>query len=191
MNVIIGWENSALAQEMLACLHEQDKNAQTLSPEDFLNGVRNPDWKYAVSVNQDIELRSKIVSVLDNENLERIAPTIHRTAYVADTGNVLPGTFVFPFSMVGHSSTVEKDCVLAPYSLVGHRSTLGQGSVMQPGATVAGSTSIGKFCILNLKCTILDKIKICDNVTIAAGAMVTKDIVEPGRYIGAPARKRT
>lgn len=51
-----------------------------------------------------------------------------------------------------------------------------------------GSTYIGNGVSIGSNATILP-VKICDNVVIGAGAVVTKDIVESGTYIGSPARK--
>ena len=50
------------------------------------------------------------------------------------------------------------------------------------------STSIGDNVSIGSNSTILP-IKICDNVVIGAGSVVTKDIKESGIYAGNPARK--
>lgn len=50
------------------------------------------------------------------------------------------------------------------------------------------ATRIGNNVSLGSNATILP-IRICDNVVIGAGAVVTKDIQEPGIYAGNPARK--
>ena len=50
------------------------------------------------------------------------------------------------------------------------------------------STTIGNKVAIGSNATILP-VKICDNAVIGAGAVVTKDIVEPGTYIGNPAYK--
>jgi acetyltransferase-like isoleucine patch superfamily enzyme len=47
-------------------------------------------------------------------------------------------------------------------------------------------TSIGKRVSIGSGATILP-VKICDDVVIGAGAVVTKDIEQPGIYIGSPA----
>ncbi|MDW3196199.1 MAG: acyltransferase [Cytophagales bacterium] len=49
-------------------------------------------------------------------------------------------------------------------------------------------THIGSNVSIGSNATILP-ISICDNVVIGAGAVVTKDIDEPGVYVGNPARK--
>ena len=36
---------------------------------------------------------------------------------------------------------------------------------------------------------ILQGLTICDDTIIGAGAVVTKDILEPGTYVGIPAKK--
>jgi acetyltransferase-like isoleucine patch superfamily enzyme len=51
------------------------------------------------------------------------------------------------------------------------------------------STSIGNNVSIGTNATILP-VKICDNVVIGAGSVVTKDITCPGVYAGNPACKR-
>lgn len=50
------------------------------------------------------------------------------------------------------------------------------------------STSIGNNVSIGSNATILP-VTICDNVVIGAGAVVTKDISDPGVYAGNPAKK--
>jgi acetyltransferase-like isoleucine patch superfamily enzyme len=48
-------------------------------------------------------------------------------------------------------------------------------------------TRIGNHVSIGTNATILP-VKICDRVVVGAGAVVTKDITEPGIYVGNPAR---
>ena len=50
------------------------------------------------------------------------------------------------------------------------------------------STTIGDNVLIGSNATILP-VDICSNVTIGAGAVVTKDITQPGTYVGNPARR--
>jgi acetyltransferase-like isoleucine patch superfamily enzyme len=50
------------------------------------------------------------------------------------------------------------------------------------------TTSIGNHVSIGSNASILP-VNICDQVVIGAGAVVTKDITEPGVYVGNPARK--
>ena len=49
------------------------------------------------------------------------------------------------------------------------------------------NTRIGNHVLIGSNATILP-VEICDNVVIGAGAVVTKDIKVPGKYVGNPAR---
>ena len=50
------------------------------------------------------------------------------------------------------------------------------------------STRIGSHVSIGTNATVLP-VSICDHVVVGAGAVVTKDITEPGIYAGNPARK--
>lgn len=62
------------------------------------------------------------------------------------------------------------------------------GGPAQGDMTKWRETVIGNNVSIGSNATILP-VKICDKVVIGAGAVVTKDIVEPGVYVGNPARK--
>jgi UDP-3-O-[3-hydroxymyristoyl] glucosamine N-acyltransferase len=53
-----------------------------------------------------------------------------------------------------------------------------------------GETKIGNRVSIGSNATILP-VSICEDVVVGAGAVVTKDITEPGVYVGNPARKIT
>ena len=50
------------------------------------------------------------------------------------------------------------------------------------------STKIGDRVSIGSNATILP-VEICDDVVIGAGSVVTRNIAEPGKYAGNPARK--
>src|ERR1700712_286111 len=50
-----------------------------------------------------------------------------------------------------------------------------------------GETHIGNRVSIGSNCTLLP-VRVCDDVVIGAGSVVTKDIVKPGTYAGNPAR---
>ena len=52
-----------------------------------------------------------------------------------------------------------------------------------------GCIEVGNNVFIGARATILPNVKICDNVFIAAGALVTKSIQEPGVWGGVPAKR--
>ena len=53
----------------------------------------------------------------------------------------------------------------------------------------AGRCHIGRLVMIGAGATVIDRIRICDNVVIGAGTTVVRDIIEPGTYVGTPARR--
>ena len=66
--------------------------------------------------------------------------------------------------------------------------TFSIGGPAQGDKSLWKSTIVGDRVSIGSNATILP-ISICDDVVIGAGAVVTKDIFEPGTYAGNPARK--
>lgn len=90
-----------------------------------------------------------------------------------------PGFFpVHPgFIRLGEYVTIGKNCTVLPMCLFGKN---------KPSAT--GEFVIGDDCYISTGVTILGPIKIGNNVTIAAGAVVTKDVPDNVVVAGVPAK---
>lgn len=66
--------------------------------------------------------------------------------------------------------------------------TFAKGGPAGGDTTLWKTTRIGNHVSIGTNATILP-VSICDHVVVGAGAVVTKDIAEPGVYAGNPARK--
>jgi len=58
-----------------------------------------------------------------------------------------------------------------------------------PAATIAGCCRIHDFCSIGSNATILPRLEVQRETIIGAGAVVTKNIVKKGTFIGVPARE--
>jgi acetyltransferase-like isoleucine patch superfamily enzyme len=59
---------------------------------------------------------------------------------------------------------------------------------LAPSVNIAGCVNIGANSFLGINSTIIDCINIEDHTTIAAGALVTKDLKGNQTYAGVPAK---
>jgi len=115
------------------------------------------------------------------------------------------GSFVGPFVeiqkgvIIGERTKVQSHSFVCELVAIGNDCFVGHGvmfinDLFAEGRPAGGdssqwkSTTIGNHVSIGSNATILP-ITICENVVIGAGAVVTKNIVEPGVYAGNPARK--
>lgn len=80
------------------------------------------------------------------------------------------------FRRIGPSSKIGENCTILPNVLLGKK---------HPGDC---TISIGNDCYISTGVTILGPITIGNNVTIGAGAVVTKDIPDNAIVVGVPAK---
>jgi len=114
-------------------------------------------------------------------------------------------TFVGPFVEIQKGGKIGKRCKIQSHSFICEMVTIGDDCFISHGAMFindtfaigdpAGgdkslwkSTSIGNHVSIGTNATILP-VRICDNVVIGAGTVVTKDIDEAGVYAGNPVRR--
>jgi acetyltransferase-like isoleucine patch superfamily enzyme len=118
--------------------------------------------------------------------------------------NIGDDTFIGPFNEIQKNVTIGKRCRIQSHSFISELVTMGNdcfighgvmfiNDLFQKGGPARGdktlwrSTEIGNNVSIGSNATILP-IKICDNVVIGAGAVVTKDITISGTYAGNPAK---
>tara|TARA_B100000287_G_scaffold375209_1_gene375517 strand:+ start:393 stop:1328 length:936 start_codon:yes stop_codon:yes gene_type:complete len=67
---------------------------------------------------------------------------------------------------------------------IAHNVILGQNSAIAASCAIAGSTKIGKNFQMGGLSGVLGHLEICDDVTVGAHTLITKNISKPGNYIG-------
>ncbi len=138
-----------------------------------------------------------IVDVKFGENVTVVEPV---NLYGCSIGDE---TFIGPFVEIQKSANIGRRCRVQSHAFICELVTIGDDCFVSHGAMFindtfnsggpAGkpelwrSTIIGNRVSIGTNATILP-VKICDDVVIGAGAVVTKDITESGVYAGNPAR---
>jgi|SRR5450631_528740 acetyltransferase-like isoleucine patch superfamily enzyme len=84
--------------------------------------------------------------------------------------------------------TIGEDCFIG-HGVMFINDTFSTGGPARGHKELWRSTTIGNRVSVGSNATILP-VKICDDVVIGAGAVVTKDIAVSGSYVGNPARLR-
>ncbi|MFN3408121.1 MAG: acyltransferase [Limisphaerales bacterium] len=112
--------------------------------------------------------------------------------------------FVGPFVEIQKDVTIGKRCRIQSHTFICELVTIGDDCFIAHGVMfindlfdIGGpakgrkdlwkSTKIGSRVSIGSNATILP-VSICDDVVIGAGAVVTRDITQPGIYVGNPAR---
>lgn len=143
--------------------------------------------------------KSQIVNVSFGEGVKVVEPV---NIYGCTIGD---GCFVGPFVEIQKDVTIGKRTKVQSHSFIcelvdiGNDCFVGHGvmfinDLFEDGKPAGGdknkwkSTSIGNNVSIGSNATILP-VSICDSVVIGAGAVVTKNITEPGVYVGNPAKK--
>ncbi len=111
-----------------------------------------------------------------------------------------------PTASIGHGATIEDATLIGHQAHIGPMARIGRGSIINSGAvfdheskigafshvavnaTVAGRCLIGDDVFIGAGATVIDGIRIGDGIIVGAGATVTRDLAEPGIYVGTPAQ---
>lgn len=114
------------------------------------------------------------------------------------------GCFIGPFVEIQKNVVIGNRCKIQSHAFICELVTIGddcfishgvmfvndkfsQGGPAGGNRALWASTFVGRHVAIGTNATILP-VKICDNVVIGAGSVVTGDIASPGVYAGNPAR---
>lgn len=143
-------------------------------------------------------LASGIVDAQFGENVRVMQPVNLYGCTIGDD------SFIGPFVEIQRNVIIGKRCKIQSHAFVCELVTIGDDCVISHGAKFINdpfanggpargnrslwrSTRVGSHVSVGTNATILP-VSICDHVVIGAGAVVTKDVTEPGVYAGNPAR---
>ena len=150
-------------------------------------------------MNKPIIYISQIRDVKFGKNVKVVEPL---NIYECEIGD---NSFIGPFVEIQKNVVIGKNCKIQSHSFVCELVTIGNNVVVAHGVMFINDlfsnggpangdkslwreTIIGNNVSIGSNATILP-VKICNNVVIGAGSVVTKDITKSGIYVGNPAKK--
>ena len=131
------------------------------------------------------------VTVVEPSNLYEC--TLGDNVFVGPFCEIQKGVSVGARTKVQSHSFICELVSIGEDSFIGHgvmfiNDTFSDGGPAGGDASKWKSTRIGNRVSIGSNATMLP-VTVCDDVVIGAGAVVTKDITEPGTYVGNPAKR--
>lgn len=144
------------------------------------------------------ELRAAgIVDVTFGENVTVVQPVNLYGCSIGDKSFIGPFVEIQKGATIGKRSRIQSHAFICDLVTIGDDCFISHGAMFINDLFLTGGpagkpnlwrgTKIGNHVSIGTNATVLP-VNICDNVVIGAGAVVTKDIAEPGIYAGNPAR---
>lgn len=150
-------------------------------------------------MNTPILYQSKIFEVEFGVDVKVVEPVNIYGCKIGDNCFVGPFVEIQKTVQIGNSTKVQSHSFICELVTIGDNCFIGHGvmfinDLFAKGGPAMGDktlwkeTRIGNKVSIGSNATILP-VNICDNVVIGAGAVVAKDITQPGIYVGNPAKK--
>lgn len=155
-----------------------------------------------IGAGSDIELLNDgrtdfIIGIGNNAIRKTIAETynvnwvsiVHPSAQIAFNAEIGKGSVVMANAVVNVCATVGEHCIINTGAIVEHDNVIENYAHISPNVALGGTVRIGSLTHVGIGATVKNNTEICYDCTIGAGAVVVKDIKEPGTYVGVPIRK--
>jgi sugar O-acyltransferase (sialic acid O-acetyltransferase NeuD family) len=114
---------------------------------------------------------------------------IHKFSYVAKTVGMGQGNFIGAGVVLAPNVKLGDFNFVNRCASIGHDAEIFHFNHFGPGCTVSGGCKIGNRNFLGTRSALINDITIRDDITVGAGGVVVKDILEAGIYAGVPVRK--
>jgi|TARA_B110000090_G_C13379570_1_gene445250 acetyltransferase-like isoleucine patch superfamily enzyme len=146
-----------------------------------------------------IIIESKITDIKSGIGCKLIEPCNLYGCVLGDNVFIGPFTEIQKNTYIGDNSKVQSHSFICEMVTIGNNCFIGHGVMFindkfrnngpaNGDKNLWEATTIGNNVSIGSNATIMP-VKICDNVVIGAGSVVTKNITEPGVYYGNPAKK--
>lgn len=143
---------------------------------------------YAVCAVGSSNVRKKIIEKLKDTSVKfatLVDPSVlySNSVKIGEGAIVCAGTIITVDVNIGDHVIVNLDCT------IGHDAVIDDFVTIYPSVNVSGNVFIGECSELGTGTQIIQGKKVISNTIIGAGAIVVKDCLESGTYVGSPAKK--
>ena len=153
------------------------------------------EWLSGRSINAvcgigKVETRKIVIEKLVNNKGLIYPKLIHPSVIIADDVNIGEGSIICAGNIISVNVQFGKHVYINLACTFGHDITIESYSIVAPGVNMSGHVNIGECSDIGTGSAIIQGVSITSKVIVGAGAVVIKDITEPGTYIGIPATRK-
>jgi sugar O-acyltransferase (sialic acid O-acetyltransferase NeuD family) len=162
---------------------------EILATDDELSGLVSKFENCLITVGQlkSAALKMKLFN-LAKEAGAQLPVIISPSATVSARAKIGEGTIVFHKSVVNSGARIGKNSIINTGAIIEHDAVVGDHCHIGPGAILNGHCSIGDRCMIGSGAVVIQGVTIGGDIVVGANSTVTKDLAEPGIYVGSPAR---
>lgn len=179
--------------EIVGFLDDNKKMGTTIIKEYKMLGDFNNRFPLAIA-NSDYEF---IIAIGDNKKREEISHSpnlkfytaIHPSAQIGLDVEIQEGTVIMANACINSSAKIGKHCIINTGAIIEHDNIIEDFVHISPNVALGGTVKIGENTHVGIGSIAKNNITICKNCIIGAGAVVVKDILEEGTYVGVPAKR--
>ena len=113
---------------------------------------------------------------------------IHPKSVISRSVKIGEGCTIFAGVIINPNAIIRNNVIIATNATIDHDSIIESHVLISAGVTVGGNDLIGEGTLLALGSKVVSGIKIGKNILIGSGAVVVKDCLEEGLYLGIPAK---
>lgn len=145
------------------------------------------EWDIFVAIGNN-GIRENIQNELKAEGAN--FPTlIHPSAVIGRSVEIGEGTVIMANVVINCCTKIGNGCIINTGATIDHDNFIEDYVHISPGVHIAGTVKIGKGTWIGVGSIVSNNVYITSNCIIGAGAVVVKDIIEAGTYVGVPAKK--
>ncbi|MDO4540022.1 MAG: acetyltransferase [Syntrophomonadaceae bacterium] len=150
---------------------------------DIINQPARPHFVVAIA---DSQIRRQITQELLVQHFP-LATLVH--PQVNQSNNQIgEGSIVCAGTILTTNVNLGRSCIVNPGCFIGHDAVIQDYVSLMPGAHIAGETTVGTGCFLGIGSTVKNRVKLGDNGTYGAGAVVINHMPDDIVAVGVPAK---
>ena len=144
---------------------------------------------YIVCAVAEPDVKEKIINKISNPNV-KFPVLIHPNAILGDRKyiSIGEGTIIAAGCIITANIEIGKHVILNLLCTVGHDTIVGSYSSFMPSVNISGEVIIQNSVYVGTGAKIINQLEIGKNVTIGAGAVVSKTLPENCVAVGVPAK---
>lgn len=144
---------------------------------------------YVVCAVGSAQIRKSIVDKLKGYSKIKYATLIDPSVIISDRVKIGEGSIICAGTIVTVDVVLGKHVIINLDCTVGHDAVIGNFVTMYPSVNVSGMVQVGECVELGTGMQVIQGKKIVANAIFGAGAVVVKDILDEGTYVGVPVKK--